>query len=163
MRERRTERLVLRPIVESDLDVLTTIHVDPRTNEHSPDGPPDPARARAMLESFVAAWSGDGHGYWAAVLDGVVVGAAGVEARMVMGRECWNLYYRFAAEVWGRGLATEAACEAVAAATALDAARPVVARTRPANERAVRVAEHAGLVRRAELDHDGYAVLVSGW
>jgi RimJ/RimL family protein N-acetyltransferase len=162
-RERRTARLLLRPIRESDLTVLESIHVDPRTNTYSADGPPSRERVQSMLASFIAAWEGSGHSYWSVELEGTVVGAAGVEARAILGRRCWNLYYRFDADVRGRGLATEAATEAVAVARALDAARPVVARTRPENERAARLAERAGLVRRPDLDHDGYTVLATFW
>jgi len=74
------------------------------------------------------------------------------------GRTCWNLYYRLAPEVWGMGLAVEAACEAVAVAEALHPDWPVLARTRPANGPAVRVAEGAGLTQRSDLDAGGFVV-----
>jgi RimJ/RimL family protein N-acetyltransferase len=161
-RERRTDRLLLRPITSSDREVLAGIHLDPRTNAHSPGGAPDRERVEGMLASFLAAWE-DGHSYWAVELDGVVVGVAGVEAMTILGRDCWNLYYRFDPASWGRGLATEAAREAVVVRGLLESSRPIVARTRPANDRSVRVAEGAGLVRRPDLDHEGFVVLAANW
>ena len=78
-------------------------------------------------------------------------------------RSCWNLCYRFSPRAWGRGLATEAAREAVAVAHALQPVLPVVARTRPSSIAAIKVAIRAGLDRRADLDTDGFAVLASDW
>ena len=63
----------------------------------------------------------------------------------------------------GVGLAVEAACEAVAVAEALHPDWPVLARTRPANGPAVRVAEGAGLTQRSDLDAGGFVVLARGW
>jgi ribosomal-protein-alanine N-acetyltransferase len=162
-RERRTTRLLLRPVEPSDRDALTSIHIDPRTNAHTPDGPPDRDATEAMLASFVAAWEGDGHCYWAVELEGTIVGVAGVEVRTILGRECWNLYYRFDPDSWGRGFATEVAREGVAVAGCVEPTLPIVARTRPANEAAIRVAERAGLARRPDLDHDGFVVLAANW
>lgn len=159
---RQTERLVLRPISLIDRDPFIAIHVDPRTNSHSPGGPPSIEWSEAFLVSLVEAWE-RGLSYWAVEHEGHVVGFAGAEARTMLDRECWNLYYRFAPEDWGRGFATEAVREAIGVAMTLDRWRPPVARTRPANNAAIRVAERAGLDRRPELDHDGYAVLAKGW
>lgn len=159
---RRTDRLVLRPVGMTDSDVFIAIHVDPRTNSHSPGGPPSTEWAEGFLVSLARAWE-RGLSYWAVELEGKVVGFAGAEATTVLDRECWNLYYRFAVDVWGRGFATEATREAARVATAVDPRRPLVARTRPGNLAAIRVAERAGLTRHVDLDHDGYAVLVANW
>jgi hypothetical protein len=51
----------------------------------------------------------------------------------------------------------------VVVARAQPPVRPVVARTRPGNAAAVKVAEAAGLTRRPGLDYDGFAVLAVGW
>lgn len=138
------------------------IHVDQRTNVHTPGGPPSVGSAEAFFWSLVEAWD---HGlcYWAVEFNESVIGFAGIEGRTVLGRDCWNLYYRFTPEVWGQGLATEVASEAVRVAAAVDDSRPVVARTRATNLAAASVAERAGLTRRVDLDHDGYIVFASKW
>ena len=163
LRERATARLRLRPILEDDLDTLVEIHADPATNAHAPDGPPSPEQARAMLTSFVASWDSADLSYWTVELERRVIGVAGVEQRDVLGRSCWNLYYRFAPAWWGRGYATEAAREAVQVGQLAEPTLPIAARTRPSNAPALRVAQRAGLVRRPDLDHDGFVVLASNW
>jgi RimJ/RimL family protein N-acetyltransferase len=57
---------------------------------------------------------------------------------------------------WGKGLAAEAARQAIVVAREREPARPVVARTRPGNTAAARLALAIGMVRSAELDGDGF-------
>src|SRR5207244_2171213 len=101
--------------------------------------------------------------YWTVELEGDVIGVAGVEPREASGRRCWNLYYLFTQRVWGRGLATEVAIEAVTVANELQPAWPVVARVRPDNHASARVASRAGLKRRPDLDAEGFDVYAKGW
>lgn len=111
----------------------------------------------------VRAWDEDCVGYWAAEHKGEFVGVSGLRRLSHAGRDCWNLYYRFRPDVWGRGLATEAACEAMAFAREQVVAMPVIARTRSQNEAAKRVAARCGMKRRADLDADGFEVFVVDW
>jgi [ribosomal protein S5]-alanine N-acetyltransferase len=159
--ERRTERLKLRRLAPDDVEALVALHTDPRTNVHRPDGPMLAEESEAMARSLVDAWE-DGLAYWAVELDGAFVGIAGCEPRMTNGVAWWNLYYRFSPDVWGRGLATEAAREAVKVALAQRPARPVIARVRPSNVASIRVAEKAGLIRQSGMDADGFVVYSSG-
>ena len=57
----------------------------------------------------MADWDCEGFGYWVVEHQGEVIGIAGVKPVSVHGAPCWNLYYRFAPESWGQGLAAEAA------------------------------------------------------
>jgi RimJ/RimL family protein N-acetyltransferase len=158
-RERRTERLKLRPLQAEAIDWVTTLHSDGDTNRHRSGGPPTPRRAEEIAEEFVRGWEEDGIGYWAVEHEGAVVGVAGIRPFDLGDLCCWNLYYRFAPAGWGRGFAAEAAREAIAQARELERHRPVIARTRPTNALAIRVAEAAGLKRRPDLDRDGFVVL----
>lgn len=90
-------------------------------------------------------------------------GVAGLRALVFQGRDCWNLYYRLRPSVWGRGFAREAALEAVAFAGEQKPQLPVVARTRASNTPAKQVVQSAGLMRRADLDGDGFEVFTYGW
>jgi ribosomal-protein-alanine N-acetyltransferase len=139
------------------------IHIDPRTNAHRPGGAPSTADSEQVFQEFLRCWQDHGVGYWAVEFAGQVLGVAGVRPLRFRARECWNLYYRFAPEAWGRGLAVEAAREAVAVAETHRPGWPVLARTRPANSAAVRGAQKAGLARRSDLDSDGFVVLARGW
>lgn len=109
------------------------------------------------------AWDATGVGYWGVEHLDEFVGVAGLRPLVLAERDCWNLYYRLRPSVWGRGLAAEAAAQAVAFAHELDPRLPVAARTRAANLPAKRVAEKAGLHRRDDLDSDGFEVLVDSW
>ena len=161
--QRLTDRLLLRRVTLADLPAILRIHLDPLTNQHRPGGAPSQLEAERDIEGFIGTWQEYGVGYWVAELEGEVVGVAGIRPFLFCGRDSWNLYYRFAPSAWGKGLATEAACEAVTVARELLPARPVVARTRPKNLSAARVAESAGLQRRAELDADEFIIYACGW
>lgn len=160
---RATSRLRLRRIAEADAATVAAIQRDPRTNGHRPGGPPSAADAEQDVRGFLSTWQEHGIGYWVVEFQASIVGVAGVRPFAFRGRDCWNLYYRFSPEVWGVGLAVEAAREAVAVAAEQPPARPVVARTRPSNQGAIRVAQNAGLTRRPELDGDGFIVLARQW
>jgi RimJ/RimL family protein N-acetyltransferase/adenylate kinase family enzyme len=154
--ERRTARLRLRRVTEADIPGVVAISTDPRTNRHRPDGTPTPDEAAGIARRFIRGWEENGIGYWLVEYEARSVGVAGITAITLGDMDCWNLYYRFSPEVHGRGLAAEATREAIAVARELTPEWPVVARTRPDNEPAIRLALAIGLVRRPDLDGDGY-------
>lgn len=160
---RGTANLRLRPLRPGDLDALIEVEGDPATNEHRPAGPPTDSEVEQHLRGYVDAWAKGGVGYWAVEHGGDFVRVAGLRALVFQGRDCWNLYYRLRPSVWGRGFAREAALEAVAFAGEQKPQLPVVARTRASNTPAKRVARSAGLMRRADLDGDGFEVFTYGW
>jgi [ribosomal protein S5]-alanine N-acetyltransferase len=146
---------VRRP-TEGDLDDVFRIHGDPRTNVHNPAGPDaDLAASRRRLAEWLAHWAEHGFGYWAVESDaGRVIGFSGVRTETWRGRPVLNLYYRFAPEVWGRGIASAVAAHAVAWARAHHPDRPVLAYTTEDNEGSQRTALAAGLVRRRDLEFE---------
>jgi ribosomal-protein-alanine N-acetyltransferase len=154
--ERRTARLRLRRVTEDDIASVVSLSTDPRTHGHSPTGTPTREEAQAFARRFIEDWDRDGLGYWIVEYEGRDVGVAGVKAATLAGGACWNMYYRFAPEVHGLGLAAEATREAFSAARAHTPEWPVVVRTRPGNEPAVRLALAIGLMRRPDLDDDGF-------
>lgn len=161
--DRTTARLRLRRPVLVDLSSVVAIDSDPRTNLHRPGGAPSAERCAQTFREFLSEWDAHGVGYWVVELGDQVIGMAGVEPQCFSNRSCWNLYFRLSPEVWGRGFAVEAANEATAMALNTEPAWPVVARTRPSNYAAARVAIKAGLQRRPELDVNGFEVFARGW
>jgi RimJ/RimL family protein N-acetyltransferase len=159
--ERRTARLRLRRITAADIPAVVALSTDPRTNRHRPDGTPTPDEATAITRRFIRGWEEHGIGYWLVEHEARDVGVAGITATTLGDVDCWNLYYRFSPEVQGRGLAAEATREAIAVARELTAEWPVVARTRPDNEPAIRLALAIGLVRRPDLDGDGFVAFAA--
>ena len=107
----KTTRLLLRRIVESDVDALFAIYGDPATNTFNPAGPlREHSGAVVMLARWDDHWHAHGHGNWALSLHespDAVIGFGGLAFRQFSVGERANLGYRFATTAWGRGLATE--------------------------------------------------------
>ena len=146
----------LRPPVADDLDDVFRIHGDPRTNRHNPAGPDrDIGTSRVRLGEWLAHWDRHGFGYWVVEDDdGAVIGFSGVRHQTWQGRPVLNLYYRFAPEVWGRGLASSVAAHAVRWAAEHRPDLPVIAYTTEDNVGSQRTAAAAGLIRRRDLEFE---------
>ena len=160
-----TERLLLRPFRESDLDVIFTLHRDPETNRYNPNGPMrtmDDARARLAL--WLNDWSERGVGYWAVErreAPGVVVGVGGVrhkefEQPALRGQHVLNLAYRFSPSAWGSGYATEVSRAALELAPRHIPGVPVVAIIHQMNAPSIRVAERLGMRLDRTFDYEGF-------
>lgn len=136
---------------QDDLAGLYEIYSDHRVWTHFPTlRHTEPETTSTMLEGWIAAWARDGLGPWLVRLDGDdrVIGHAGCSLRPA---GWWNLGYRFAADVHGRGLASEAARVAVEQAHAVRPEAPVIAYLLEHNVASRRVAEGLGLT----LQHRG--------
>ncbi len=139
---------LLRAPTQADLGALMAIHGDPRTNEHNPLGPlADVAAGRELLGAWLEDWRRRGVGYWALEEESRrrIVGFAGIRAIKAAGAELFNLYYRLAAEAWGRGIAGAAARAAVAWAHQDWPEVAVIARMQPGHVPSERTALSAGL------------------
>ncbi|WP_067705396.1 GNAT family N-acetyltransferase [Erwinia sp. ErVv1] len=112
-----TSRLHLRPVINSDADVLFIIYGDPTTNTFNPAGPyPDTDYARDVLARWLKHWEDYSFGNWAISLRDNperIIGFGGLSIRSYADASINNLGYRFSAESWGKGLATEFAKHAV--------------------------------------------------
>ena len=161
MAERRTARLRLRRVTRRDVAAVVSLSTDPRTHIHSPTRAPTREEAEGYVQRFAEDWDIHGLGYWIVEYEGRDVGLAGVKASTLDERPCWNMYYRFTPAVHGRGLAAEATREALAAAREHTPEWPVVVRTRPLNKPAARLAQAIGLVRRPDLDSEGFITFAS--
>src|SRR6476469_7111368 len=132
----RTERLLLARPLATDAAGVFAILGDPRTVEHNPsERLGDQGEASELVARWLRHWDEHGFGYWCVRESGSdrIIGYAGVKRMQVHGRPVLNLVYRFVPEVWGRGLATEAAAAVVS--TVLDEmpTETVLARVRPDN------------------------------
>jgi [ribosomal protein S5]-alanine N-acetyltransferase len=152
-----TLRLLLRPPLASDADVILRLHQDPQAIAHNPsDRLDDPAEAQELLDRWIEHWRRHAIGYWVVCWrdDPGILGVCGVKVMTLHTRPVSNLFYRFAPQHWGRGIASEAATAVVERARS-DPSRPVIARVRPDNTASARVAVKAGLRRAAHLDTVG--------
>lgn len=106
-----TKRLCLRPVMASDADDLFKIYGDPATNLFNPAGPyPDIHHAKTVLNRWLTHWENNGFGNWTISLRTTpenIIGFGGLSILSYADMSINNLGYRFATEVWGKGLATE--------------------------------------------------------
>ena len=118
-----------------------------------------------FLVPVIEHWARYGFGYWTVLApaswwpagavapaagdgDRVNAGMGGIQYYAMAGEAVLNLYYRFAPEVQGRGLARRVIEAAIRVAAESAPGIDLVVRTRPANAAARRVAERAGFVDR---------------
>lgn len=145
LRHLLTDRLRLDAVTPADTDEVFALNADPRLWEHLPSGRhTSPDQTRAQLERYAATWDDDGLGYWTARTRdaGTVVGIGGA---MLRDGAAWNVYYRFAVEAQGQGLAHELALVALGAARTVRPEVPVVAYLLEHNTASRRLAERLGL------------------
>lgn len=151
-----TPRLLLRMVTPADIDAVATLSCDPQVNQHSPSGAPSREQAAASARSFIDDWQRYGIGYWIVEHDRQMIGIAGIKPAELDGTSYWNLYYRFSPSVWGQGFAAEATTAALQVARERAPERRALARTRPGNTPAARLALSIGMQREPALDADGF-------
>ncbi len=154
-----TERLLLRPFRESDLDAVFALHSDPEASRFNPSGPlRSREAARELLGLWLEDWSQQGIGYWAVERreePGVVIGTGGVRYKALEGRTVLNLAYRLSPRMWGAGYATEVARFALTVAREVFPDVPLVAIIHPENTSSIRVAERLGLRLERIIPYEG--------
>jgi RimJ/RimL family protein N-acetyltransferase len=139
-----TERLTLARPLPADVKELFEISSDPRVWTHYPSlRPADSGRTRKSVKRWIQGWNEHGLDTWVVRLRGssAVVGYGGCSVQL----DVWNVGYRFAASVHGRGYATELAQTGVLRARQLEPERPIIARMVEHNVASRRVAEKLGL------------------
>ena len=159
----RTERLVLRPFVASDVAAYAAIRARPEVVAMLPGGPEAAARAAADAERLVSAWSEArtaGAAPWAveAREGGRLLGHLGLRPLPELGGET-ELLYMLDSAVWGRGLATEGAAAALRAAFGPLGLRRVIALARPENAASVAVMRKLGMRFEGEVEPFGLRVV----
>jgi RimJ/RimL family protein N-acetyltransferase len=144
----RTERLVLRNWRAADLEPFARLNADPRVMEHFPallkraESDVLAARIRAHLEER-------GFGLWAVEVCGVTpfAGFIGLSVPSFEAHftPCVEVGWRLAAELWGRGYATEGARAALDFGFGRLELGEIVSFTVPANLRSRQVMERLGM------------------
>lgn len=155
--ELSTPRLKLTRPIADDVPFVLAMHRDPRTTEHNPSERRETlAAAQALYEQWDLHWQQHGFGYWIVRKsdDGTAIGCCGLKAMRLHNRPVLNLFYRFSADQWGRGYATEAAGRVVQWVKAVRPHDTVIARVRPDNLASQRVATNIGLARTGAADGD---------
>lgn len=158
-----SERLVLRPWRDDDLDALAQLCADPEVMAHFP-ATLDRAGSAELLGKLMAHQAEHGFTFWALQRreDGAFVGFTGLarvgfDAPFVPAVE---IGWRLARPYWGQGYALEAAWRALQFAFAELQLDEVVAFTVPANQRSWGVMQRLGMRRdaAADFEHPGLPV-----
>ncbi|WP_329585167.1 GNAT family N-acetyltransferase [Streptomyces sp. NBC_01362] len=153
-----TERLLLRPLRVSDLDVFIELHADPLVNRFV--GAFSRQQALERLTGIERQWDERGHGLCAIELksSGTFVGRSGLQYWEQFDEV--ELGWTLRADHWGHGYATEAAQSCLDWGFATLENDYFTALMRPGNEASVKVAERLGFSPRREDQLQGSPVTV---
>jgi [ribosomal protein S5]-alanine N-acetyltransferase len=151
-----TQRLALRPLRESDLDVLASIYADPAVMRFL-GGPRTREDTRTRLSWMIAAHREQGFGLWATTLraDGTLIGRCGIIVQDVEGQTEHEIAYLLGSQWWGRGYATEAAAAIRDHARARLGFDRTISLIDPANTASQAVARRIGMQHERDLVFEG--------
>jgi ribosomal-protein-alanine N-acetyltransferase len=159
-----TARLILREFRPEDVDALSLTLSDPETMRFYP-APYD----RAGVEEWIARnrrrYAESGHGLWAMLLkaSGELIGDCGLTVQPLDGTDEVEIGYHVRRDLWGQGLATEAARACRDFGFARLPVERLISLIRPENLPSCRVAEKNGMtvwkeVTFRNLPHLVYAI-----
>ena len=153
-----TERLILRPLVPTDVPAFIALYADAEVARHLTAGgvPLSPEDAWRQLAMFIGHWELRGFGMWAVAERShpdVLLGRVG--AHQPEGWPDVEIGWALAREVWGRGYATESATEAMRFAFEELRLPRVMSLILPPNTRSRAVAERLGERHSGEWVHRG--------
>jgi ribosomal-protein-alanine N-acetyltransferase len=159
-----TPRLILREFLIDDVDALARVLSDPETMRFYP-APLDSAGVEQWIARNLRRCAANGHGLWAMVLkaNGELVGDCGLTIQDVEGANELEIGYHVRRDLWGQGLATEAARICRDYGFARLCVDRLISLIRPENLASRRVAEKNGMavwkeVVRIGVPHLVYAV-----
>jgi [ribosomal protein S5]-alanine N-acetyltransferase len=156
-----TSRLILREFSIDDVDALARVLSDPETMRFYPE-PLDSTGVEQWIGRNLGRYAANGHGLWAMVLKqtGGLIGDCGLTIQAVDGANEVEIGYHVRRDLWGQGLATEAAraCRDFGFAR-LSVAR-LISLIRPENVPSRRVAEKNGMLVWKEVMRVGIPHLV---
>ena len=160
MPEIETLRLRFRILRPADLESLQLILSDPEVMKHlgaEPGTTLSTEETKDILEKMIEFWSRHGFGRWAVLnkADDKLIGLCGYRLLDSIP----ELFYLFAKENWGRGLATEAAKAMVRYGFEELGFERIMAATRHANIGSIRVLTKIGMRYDKEISHSGVHAL----
>lgn len=148
-----TERLILRPFMAADGEMLHTLYGDPRVMAIRKIGPQSRAQSDAQLAEILRHWRKHGFGLYA-VFDkagGTFIGECGLRHIEPDDDEI-ELSYGLIPEAWGRGYATEASAAVLAQGFGELGLTTIYAIARSDNVRSHRVMQKLGMHLVEEID-----------
>jgi [ribosomal protein S5]-alanine N-acetyltransferase len=156
-----TPRLLLREFRDDDADALALILSDAETMRYYP-APLDRAGVQEWITRNQRRYAEYGHGLWAMILrsSGELIGDCGITAQDVDGAREVEIGYHVRRDLWGKGLATEAAHACCDWGFAHLPVERIISLIRPENLPSRRVAEKNGMTVWKEVVWRGLPHLV---
>lgn len=155
-----TERLLLRAWRDEDAADFAAMNADPRVMEFFP-APLDQAASDALLEKIRAHHAREGFGLFAVCsrADHGFLGFTGLSIPAFQSdfTPCVEIGWRFRAEAWGRGYASEAARACLQLGFGELALNEIVSFTSVMNDRSIAVMKRIGMEFDREFDHPALA------
>jgi RimJ/RimL family protein N-acetyltransferase len=153
--EVETERLLLRPWRDGDVEPYARLCADPEVMRYIGDGSTLTRRvSEGQIRRFARHWEEHGYGLWAIEerRTGAFAGFVGLvyQEDWTEGKYKTEVGWRLDRAFWGRGLATEAARAGVDYGLEKLGLERVISIIQPKNAASRRVAEKAGLTLRGE-------------
>ncbi len=156
-----TERLVLRPYHEGDIDALHRIWTDPGVRRFLwDDAVIEREQAGQTVRASLKDWEVCGLGQWTVRFkrDNEIIGFCGF--RQFGEPQGWELLYGLLPEYWGQGLALEASNAALMFGFQSSGRECIYGRTDPPNAASIRVLEKLGM-RFVSLTVEGRSPVVT--
>jgi ribosomal-protein-alanine N-acetyltransferase len=148
-----TERLVLRPMLETDIDALHRIFTDAKVMAAFNHGPFTRQQMLGWLQRNLDHQDRYGYGLFSVILreTGELIGDCGLEQMEVGGVQVAELGYDFRSDYWNQGFATEAACAVRDYAFHILGLPQLISLIRVGNLASKRVAEKIGMTLAEEF------------
>jgi RimJ/RimL family protein N-acetyltransferase len=160
----KTQRLQLREFLPADADGLARVLSDLITMQYYPV-PYNKQGVTDWIERNRGRYKKGGHGLWAMILktSGELIGDCGLALQKIDGVAEIEIGYHVRRDLWGQGLATEAATACRDFGFERLNARRLISLVRPENLPSRRVAEKVGMtvwkeIQWADLRHLVYAI-----
>jgi len=149
-----TARMAMRPILESDAEVLAPFHADARVMSLLKHGPLDRAASDALVRDYAAGWPALGFGTWflSAREDGRFLGIGGLWVHDA--GHGIALRAAFTPEAQGQGYGPELGAAALRFGFEVVGLDRIVAITRSTNSAGQRSLEKFGMTREREIVTD---------
>jgi ribosomal-protein-alanine N-acetyltransferase len=161
MKMLETPRLILREFRDDDIDALARVLSDSETMRYYP-APFDRAGVREWIARNRRRYADCGHGLWAMIVKSnqELVGDCGITPQEVDGGREVEIGYHVRRDLWGQGLATEAARSCRDWGFAQLPVERIISLIRPENLPSRRVAEKNGMTVWKEVVWRGLPHLV---
>lgn len=164
-----TNRLILREFCPSDADQLARVLSDPETMRFYP-APYNRTGVEEWIARNITRYAEDGFGLWAMILKSSeeLIGDCGLTVQSVDGVDEIEIGYHVRGDLWGQGLATEAARASRDYGFERLPADRLISLIRTENRSSCRVAEKNGMtvwkeMNRHNLRHFVYAIRRQDW